>query len=81
MAGGERQRVFWKQQYEGTQGIVYIVDATTAPEDREKSLVELDKVIKQFPLNIPVTVGLTKIDQLQLIEWNNYKMVLGKSLQ
>lgn len=73
--------MFWKQQYEGTQGIIYIIDASAAPEEREKSLAELDKIIKQFPLNIPVTVGLTKIDQLQLIEWNNYKMVLGKSLQ
>ena len=81
MAGGERQRVFWKQQYEGTQGIIYVIDATAPPEEREKSLAELDKVIKQFPVNIPVTIGLTKIDRLQLIEWNNYKMVLGKSLQ
>lgn len=81
MAGGERQRVFWKQQYEGTQGIIYVIDASASSEEKEKSLAELDKVIKQFPLGIPVAIGLAKIDQLQLIEWNNYKMVLGKSLQ
>jgi len=32
MGGGERQRVFWKQQYQGTQGIIFVIDAS-APEE------------------------------------------------
>lgn len=32
LAGGERQRVFWKQQYEGTQGVIFVVDASSKDE-------------------------------------------------
>jgi len=41
LAGGERQRVFWKQQYEGTQGIIFVMDLTFTKEDQQKSLEEL----------------------------------------
>ena len=34
LAGGERQRVFWKQQYEGTQGIIYMIDVTSSNEEK-----------------------------------------------
>ena len=26
MAGGERQRIFWRHNYEGTQGLIFVVD-------------------------------------------------------
>jgi len=48
MAGGERQRVFWKQQYEGTQGIIFVIDVTSTFGEKQQSLDELEKLNKQF---------------------------------
>ena len=29
LAGGERQRIFWRQHYIGCQGIIYLIDGST----------------------------------------------------
>lgn len=81
MAGGERQRVFWKQQFEGTQGVIYVIDASSSTEEKEKSLEELDKLIKQLDESIPIAIGLSKVDQVETITWSSYKTNLAKSLQ
>lgn len=80
MAGGERQRVFWKQQFEGAQGIIYIIDATNSTEQKEKSLQQLDKVLKHFDDSIPIAVGLSKVDKQDTVAWSSYKVTLGKAL-
>jgi hypothetical protein len=58
-----------------------MIDASSSTEDKEKSLSELDKVVKQFAASIPLAVGLTKIDQVQSVSWNNEKIALNKQLQ
>jgi predicted PP-loop superfamily ATPase len=37
--------------------------------------------MKHFAVNIPIAIGLTKIDNLQLIEWSKIKMELNKHFQ
>jgi signal recognition particle receptor subunit beta len=29
LAGGERQRIFWRQHYGGSQGIIFMIDSST----------------------------------------------------
>jgi GTPase SAR1 family protein len=41
IAGGDRQRVFWRHHYSGTQGVIFFVDITDSPE----RLKEAGKVI------------------------------------
>jgi len=26
LAGGERQRIFWRHNFEGTQGVIFLID-------------------------------------------------------
>ena len=81
MAGGERQRVFWKQQYEGTQGFIFLIDITSTAEQKQKSLEELEKLNTQMEESIPLVVGISKIDKVESIEWMNYKSSLNKLVQ
>ncbi len=81
MAGGERQRVFWKQQYEGTQGIIFVIDVTSTFDEKQQSLDELEKLNKQFQDNVPLLVAISKIDKVETIEWTAYKGTLNRVLQ
>ena len=81
MAGGERQRVFWKQQYEGTQGIIFVIDVTSTFGEKQQSLDELEKLNKQFQDSIPLLVAISKIDKVETIEWIAYKGTLTRLLQ
>ena len=64
MAGAERQRVFWRQQYAGTQGVVFLLDASAPPEHFQKTMEELKKAVGQFKKDVPFCIGLTKVDKL-----------------
>lgn len=53
MGGNERQRIFWRQNYYGSQGVIYVVDAG---KEVHKALSELEKVTKDADLlEVPYT--------------------------
>lgn len=51
MGGAERARIFWRQNYFGTQGIIYLIDASKDIENIGISLKELEKVVIDPDLN------------------------------
>ncbi len=61
LAGGERQRVFWRQHYVGCQGIIYLIDSST-PQYLDISLEELQKSIVGSGGQCPIAVCLSKRD-------------------
>ena len=60
---------------------MFFIDVTTTPEDKDKALEELDKLTKQVDEAIPISIGLTKVDEMETITWTSYKTTLNKSLQ
>jgi len=42
LAGGVRQRVFWRHHYSGTQGVVFFIDVT----EPEEKIMESVKVMR-----------------------------------
>ena len=61
LAGGERQRIFWRQHYTGCQGIIYLIDSST-PQHLDVALQELDKSIVSSGGQCPIAVCLSKRD-------------------
>lgn len=60
LAGGERQRVFWRQHYIGCQGVVFLIDAST-PQYIDISLQELEKSLESCT-DCPFAICLSKKD-------------------
>lgn len=48
MGGSDRQRIFWRQNYYGSQGVIFVIDQCA---DVSKPLCEFDKVIIDQDLN------------------------------
>jgi len=61
LAGGERQRVFWRQHYTGCQGIIYLIDSSM-PQYLDLALEELHKSIVASGGQCPIAVCLSKRD-------------------
>lgn len=40
LAGGDRQRVFWRHHYAGTQGVIFFIDVSDS-EERIKEAVKV----------------------------------------
>ncbi|KAM3134739.1 hypothetical protein pb186bvf_013214 [Paramecium bursaria] len=54
MGGSDRQRIFWRQNFYGSQGVIYVIDPN---KDVEKSLQELEKVVQDNELGeTPIAV-------------------------
>lgn len=61
LAGGERQRIFWRQHYMGCQGIIFLIDSS-APQYLDVALQELEKSIASSGGLCPIAVCLSKRD-------------------
>jgi len=65
LAGGVRQRVFWRHHYSGTQGVVFFIDASETDEKIMESVKELKKVFAEPELShASFLVYLNKVDKL-----------------
>ncbi|CAD8044162.1 unnamed protein product [Paramecium primaurelia] len=54
MGGSERQRIFWRQNFYGSQGVIYVIDGNI---DIQKALLELEKIIIDSDLkDTPIAV-------------------------
>ena len=61
LGGAERQRIFWRQNYFGTQGVLFVIDASDN-QTLDQSLQELEKIITDPELdeNVPIAVFMNK---------------------
>ncbi|CAD8140135.1 unnamed protein product [Paramecium octaurelia] len=54
MGGSERQRIFWRQNFYGSQGVIYVMDGNI---DIQKALLELEKIVIDTDLkDTPIAV-------------------------
>ncbi|KRX06969.1 P-loop containing nucleoside triphosphate hydrolase [Pseudocohnilembus persalinus] len=63
--GAQRQRIFWRHQYIGSQGIIYMIN----PDENSinESLQEFENLLKEESLQqIPIAVLFSKSDLLNL---------------
>mmetsp|Transcript_13061 Transcript_13061/g.15000 ORF Transcript_13061/g.15000 Transcript_13061/m.15000 type:complete len:183 (+) Transcript_13061:25-573(+) len=64
-AGGERQRVFWRHHYTGTQGIIFFIDVSAVQEQQLVAAKELNKILAEQELqNSPILIVLNKVDMI-----------------
>jgi len=65
LAGGERQRIFWRHHFLGTQGVVFFIDITDTTENCKIASTELKQLLSEKELQSACfLVFLNKMDSL-----------------
>lgn len=54
LGGQDRQKIFWRQNFYGSQGIIFVIDATNT-EHVASSIAELEKIINDPDLSNKVS--------------------------
>jgi len=63
LSGGDRQRIFWRHHFLGTQGVIYFIDIAETEENLAVSVKELKQLLCEKELKGAIfLVYLNKID-------------------
>jgi len=69
LAGGERQRIFWRHHFLGTQGVIFFIDISETPENLKAASKELKELLAEKELKTSsFLIFLNKIDSLSTSE-------------